>query len=395
MIYMPEVKKRIQALFPGFLQRQLCDEEIQELHTLIDDVVRESRETRSTFVNENDRPENFLIELFQPLIKGAVDKFFNRYATVLRKQAKIESSKLKKIWEKTPTHREWTHYATFITRALILGDSTERGDRREEIQPFLDTFIRGEDRQLTLSNLKARARLKECLGQSIKDHEFFVNPLPWAEQSATSEESKCYNPDYNKEKREDLELQKEEASDLIARWEKGEFRDRFGIRSELVKYIDSYCIDTPFEELDERIAETEQNTHLIGYLFGNKEKNGYLYWRLRDFFKYQNRTSERSTAYIPMDEFDNDGESSLDLMMKMENISENELREEEESQEYNPDNIRKLRSLGLTEKQSEVFVLHYCEKFSFHDIGNQLGMSRQNAHRLYQKARRKILSKPA
>jgi len=418
MIYIPEIKERIEELFPRFLQKQLCKEEIQELHTLIDDVVRESRETRSTSVDSDNRPENFLIVLFQPLIKVAVTKFFDRYAEHLSTSALVESRISNIEREDTSIYRDWTHYATIITRTLILGDSTEREDRREEIQPFLDSFIRCEDRQLFLSNRTARARLQECLRQVVKDHEFFVNPRPWAEQCATSEESKCYNPDYNKEKKEDLELQKEEANNIIERWENGEFRDSFNTRSELVEYINSYYIDTSLEELDNRIAETDKRTHLVGYLFGNKVKNGYLYWRLKDLLRYQIKISKKYTSKEIEDEGRKKKESPLDtsiespadildildtldmldmspldILIAKEGREPNELQEDEELSVDNSGSIKKLSPFGFTEKQLEVYVLHNVNKLSYRDIASRMDMSHQNAHRLYHKALHRILSK--
>ena len=69
VIYIMHVKKRVKKLFPRFLRRELNNDEIEEMHALIDEVVTEAREPRSTSVDFVDRPENFLINLLSPSLK--------------------------------------------------------------------------------------------------------------------------------------------------------------------------------------------------------------------------------------------------------------------------------------------------------------------------------------
>ena len=285
--------------------------------------------------------------------------------------------------------KDFTESAEIIVRTLIVGDATEREDRRKEIQPFLNAFVRDEDRQLLLSDRKVRARIKECLSNAVKAHEFFVNPLPWAQDCATTEGSQGYNPDYNKEKRDDLELQKEEAHDLIERWESGEFRDTFSTKQEFLEYIDSYYIDTPLEQIDKQIAETKRNIHLIGYLFGSERKFGYLYRRLKDLHNYRLRQVDKISFQASMDDFAAEGESSEDFLIRRESPSEEGYVDGEVTLELAEDIQGKLPD-GLTPRQAFVFYLHSAEKLSFREIAKRYNMSPKNAHSLYHKAKRKI-----
>lgn len=397
MIYIPNIKHQIEELFPQYLRRELTNQEINEMHSLIDEVVWEAREPRSAFVEKSDRPELFLVNLLEPFIKNTVAAFLKNHP----------GENPRSEWS------EWMQYATLITSSLIVGDDTEREDRRKAVQPYLNSFVRGEDRQLFLAGRAIRARLKECLNQVVKDHEFFVNPLPWAEQCALSEGSKAYNPDYNSEKREDLELQKEMAEDLIDRWDKGEFRDEFPTRSELLDYINIFYIDTPFEELDGAIARTEKNTHLIGYLFG-QEGFGYLFWRLSDLHKYletqklnvfkypdnkeidegeNNKSPFDISIDVPLDIAFPQDASPEDIIIEKESLEPDQLCETQKDSATTHDNTEFLYQLGLTPKQIRVYVFHALENRSFSDIGNIMGMSRQNAHRLYNKAVSKIPTK--
>jgi len=368
VLYIRRVKKRINKQFPRFLKRELNKRQIKKLHFFIDKVVREAREPRSTAVDFVDRPENFLINLFKPFIKKTVWTFC-KYNNVKKKSC--------------------TEWAEEITRTLILGDATEREDRRKEIQPFLDAFVRGEKRQLSLSDRKVRARIKECLSNAVKAHEFFVNPLPWAQDCATTEGSQCYNPDYNKEKREDLELQKEEAHDLIERWESGEFRDTFSTKQEFLEYIDCHYIDTPLEQIDKQIAQTKRNTHLIGYLFGSDRKFGYLYRRLKDLHNYRLKQVNKISFQASMDDFAADGESPEDLLIGRENTSEETFYDDEVTLKHAEDIEEDLPG-GLTSKQLFVYFKYSAEKLSFREIAKLYNMSPQNAHRLFHKAKRKI-----
>jgi len=79
MIYIPEVKARIAELAPRWHKGRLKPQELLEFNSLINDVVREARRSRSDHVNFKARPEEYLLGLFKRRIQYSVNQFLIRY----------------------------------------------------------------------------------------------------------------------------------------------------------------------------------------------------------------------------------------------------------------------------------------------------------------------------
>jgi polyhydroxyalkanoate synthesis regulator phasin len=147
MIYIEEnLKERLKELTPCWKKGDLNQDELKEFHLIIDEIVREARRRRSYFVEQDQKPEEFLLSLIEGRIRKIVRKFINNH--------------------KELSYDDWMDYAKQITRTIILGDATRRYDRRYEVRPFIEKFESSVDKHLFLNNKWIKADHDEMLGQT-------------------------------------------------------------------------------------------------------------------------------------------------------------------------------------------------------------------------------------
>jgi polyhydroxyalkanoate synthesis regulator phasin len=131
MIYIEEnLKEQLEELTPRWKKGDLNQDELKEFHLIIDEIVREARRSRSYSGEPDQRPEEFLLSLFEGQIRNIVRRFINNY--------------------KELSYDVWMHYAMQITRTIILGDATRRRDRREVVKPYIEKFESSIDKHLLL-----------------------------------------------------------------------------------------------------------------------------------------------------------------------------------------------------------------------------------------------------
>jgi polyhydroxyalkanoate synthesis regulator phasin len=147
MIYIEEnLKEQLEELTPRWKKGDLNQDELKEFHLIIDEIVREARRRRSYFVEPDQKPEEFLLNLIEGRIRNIVRRFINNH--------------------KELSHDDWMYYAKQITRTIILGDATRRYDRREEVKQFIEKFESSVEKHLLLNNKWIKADHDEMLSQT-------------------------------------------------------------------------------------------------------------------------------------------------------------------------------------------------------------------------------------
>ncbi len=159
-----ETRKRAQFLFSKREKGELTGKEYGELRLILNDFVRAARKESSDFLPEHEKPEVFLLELFNSKIFYTVVDFIKNFG--LLKQARQEQ-RIQGKWtvklEETGVFREWLNTSRTIVLNIILGDSTPRKDK--PIGNFLKKFNHSEDKGLFLENRNIKADRDALLGQ--------------------------------------------------------------------------------------------------------------------------------------------------------------------------------------------------------------------------------------
>jgi DNA-directed RNA polymerase specialized sigma24 family protein len=410
MIYIEEgLKNRLIEMKVRWLNGQLTEDELAEFDSIVDEIVIEARRARSDSVRTNEKPEAYLLDLFEKYIEKVVIRFFNKYSEY-KKAANDEARELKIKFTETLVFCEWMHYARQITRTIILGDGTRRSDRRKEVEPYIEKFSSSKEKLIDLNFKWVKAQHDEMLGQSgphkkkgfLKDYKsrdsydreanrliefskldskfvpknlgnepgfFFKDAaaIKAAEQGAL-DMGPGYDPDYFKNKRKDLLLAKVEAKSLIHQWEKGDLQYEFKTREDLIKAIEDDVIGKPLEMLYKEIAETRnRKSNLRHYL------NVHLFWRLKDLHKYLQRRNKKVRSIIK-DEF------------QVEKITSDLNGPDPETLENLKEKIKSI----LTEKQIDIFELHFINRYSAAEIARIKGTSRQNISQIIKRITKSI-----
>jgi len=151
LIYIPEIKQRIEELKPLWEKGKLSDEQYQEFCHLINEVVRESKRSRSSWLDRipiDNLPENslhgkdllpevFLLNLFKTRIENTVIKLFRRNKRLMKRcYDDIRTAGHSIDIKDTRTFKYWFNCASQIVRSLILTDSTDRYDRQKEVDRY-------------------------------------------------------------------------------------------------------------------------------------------------------------------------------------------------------------------------------------------------------------------
>jgi len=382
LIYIPDIKKRINELAPGWHEGTLNASELSEFYSLLDNVVVEARETRSDHVPEDERPEVFLADLLEHRFENVVSTFFNRYKQYLV-EAKNQASTLEIEFRKTSPFLEWLGYAKTIAQTIILGDATTRRTRRNQIKAYLDQYdparISKEefiaDRHLYANNKRLSSQKRELLRQKDEQREVDWNYLPWAEQCALNE-GKGYDPGYKKRRLEDLNTRLEEAKALIERWEAGEF-ECFKTRTELETYIRTNLVGFSPEEIE---TLKQKTPNLINYLFGTKAQKGKLFWCLAELRRFETRSRK--------DEKNQDCDALERILDKQafQGWSENERNNSDAipaNEEYciSEEAVTRFKEVGLTKKKIPIAAMRFVDGKSVPDIAINLGISERAVYK--------------
>lgn len=386
MIYIPDIKKRINELAPSWHKGTLSANELSEFYSLLDDVVVEARETRSDHVPEDERPEAFLVDLFKYRFGNVLFTFFKRYKQYLV-QTKNQASDLDIEFRKTSPFLEWLGYAKTIAQTIILGDATARRTRRNQIKAYLDqhdpTQISKEefiaDRHLYANNKRLSSQKRGSLRQKDEQREVDWNYLPWAEQCALNE-GKGYDPGYKKRRLEDLNTRLEEAKAWIERWEAGEF-ECFKTKTELETYIRTNLVGLSPEEIEDEIKTLKQKSpNLINYLFGTKAQKGKLFWCLAELhrFKISNRKNEKNQDCEVL--------KRISDKQAFQRWSENDRNNSDAipaDEEYciSEEAVTRFKEIGLTKKKIPIAAMRFVYGKSVPDIAINLGISERAVYK--------------
>ena len=218
MIYIPEVKKRIEELKDRWEKNELTSEELKEFNSLIDDVIREARKSISgyltkkcgpallgkdgeVFQEEKHNPEIFLLKLLQKRIENVLLRFFSK-KKLFKKVTEISKKGKSVAIRQTLYFKEWLLMANAIVLMTILGDTMEREDRERVIYNHAMSFKKDEQRFLEMINTDIAQDVKRILQDAnTKDYPKH-NFLPWAISIAIQEGrnpvkgSLTYDPDH-------------------------------------------------------------------------------------------------------------------------------------------------------------------------------------------------------
>jgi hypothetical protein len=389
MIYIEEnLKEQLVELTPRWKKGNLNQDELKEFHLIIDEIVREARKSRSYFVEPNQKPEEFLLSLFEGQIRNIVQRFINNY--------------------KELSYDVWMHYAMQITRTIILGDATRRRDRREVVKQFIEKFESSEDKHLLLNNKWIKAdhdemlgqagphkkndflkslRSREALDQAFEQLRRFSKKDPrsgaghlgqkpgflildaaalFAAEQGACDNGLGYEPDYYRNALNELLDAKSDAEMYIKSWEEGDYRTEFKTRKDVMDWIEKDLIGIPLKTVNEKIEIARQRkSNLLRYL------NIFLYRRLKDLHKFIEKTNKNPDIEIQIPSFelispsDSHNEIESQLTKKL-----NDLQSIQKIKE-------KLPPL-LTKRQKQIFQLYYIEDYSVSEIAKQLKTSRPN-----------------
>jgi len=228
MIYIPEVKKRIEELKDRWERNELTTKELKEFNALIDDVIREARKSISSYLTkksgpallgkdgeifqeEKHNPELYLLALLKKRIENVLLRFFNK--NKLLEEATEITKKGKPVdIRQTLYFKEWLLVANSIVLMAILGDSTEREDREKIVCEHATAFMEDEQRFFEMINTDIAQDVKRILQDAnTKDYPEH-NFLPWAISIATQEGrdpvkgSLTYDPDYVEHRSRELKF---------------------------------------------------------------------------------------------------------------------------------------------------------------------------------------------
>ena len=333
MIYIQDVRDRIEKLAPAWEKGTLSQEELRELYSLFDEVVREARRTRSCSVDNAHSPENYLLVVFENRIESTVFKFLREK---IKMGIELEEAGGKKPLYETSTFKEWMHYGRQLTLTIILGDATERQDRRKAVGPFLRKFESSEEKHLTLNYKPIKASFDAHLGVTgtHKDPDFLPKLMrPKALSKAEvelkkfSEEKKRgpfldgfigpgfiikdasaieaasrlarqkgigYDPDYKRKNLKDLTFKKALAMKALRAWQRGENHHEFRTEKEVNEWIKNRLVGESLNDINAQIQSIrKRNPNIVNFLFGSKApqatQSGKLYYRLMDLWKLKEK----------------------------------------------------------------------------------------------------------
>lgn len=392
MIYIPHIKQRIKELAPRWDQVKLNPEKLNEFYDLLDEVVREARESRSdSIIHIDQRPEAFLVNLFQRRLKKTVILFFLRYRRYFTDATDDE----------TPQFKEWFGYAQSITVSIILGDATKRRTRRDQVREYLkplpyptntedpisrskDDFIK--DRHLAVNNKRLFALKKDLIQQQNalkresrqRQDNIEWNYATWAEQCALNE-GVGYNPDYKKEMLEDLSSRLEAAEDLTKRWEDGEFNEDIKTRNELDDYLRSKYTGYLPSEIKRKIELLNQRRpNLVHFLFGSKKRKGELFWRLVELYRF---ITNRNKIEIVCDDFQEISDTQEYERFVVNDMRETDSPASDSDSDIDDDRVKKLKQFGLTKKQITIFMMRIIDKRTISSIANELKITKRAVYK--------------
>jgi predicted DNA-binding protein YlxM (UPF0122 family) len=407
MIYVEEnLIERLEALSPHWKNGELNQDELTEFHLIINEIVREARRRRSCFVEPDQSPEEFLLNLIEGRIRKIVRKFINNH--------------------KELCYDLWMHYAKQITRTIILGDATRRYDRRKEVKPFIEKFESSIDKHLLLNNKWIKSHHDEMLGQtgphkkkdflkSLQSREALDQAseqlMEFSEKDTRSgaghlgqksgflfhdaaalhaaEQGACdiglgYDPDFDRNELQELLDAESEAEMYVRSWEEGEYRTEFKTKNDLLNWIEDDLIGMPLDTVNKKIKiARKRKSNLLKYL------KIFLYRRLKDLNRYINKQNKINAKEFQISSFDSPSQSdshrktdlrSIKELYKPQlipNINESELIEKIDD----PDLIQEIKELLqrlLTKKQKQIFQLYYIENHSVSEIAKLLKTSLPN-----------------
>jgi len=348
VLYLLHLEKKIEELY-GKLEtkRRLPSEEYSELCRNLNEVVREARRSRSSWLDripkgnlpkdiapEDVLPESFLVRLLRGRIERTVRQFLKRHPD---------------FYSKTP---DWMKMKACIklaekfVRTIILGDHNKRNDIRSEIEKFLENQEVSEEKLIKMNYLWAKAHRDALLGQKgshkkkgyligLQTPEIFQSEKklssnfdlndPWAglpekdvgfqikdlaaikvtqeialqykkrtkrskEKNSYEDEPTGYDPGYLPPETRYLLKEEAEVNLMIKMWEEGEFKGDLVFREDLIAYIESQVIRRSIADLtaEIRLLKTHE-PDLIGYIFGNIKRRGRLYRRLCEIARFRKR----------------------------------------------------------------------------------------------------------
>ena len=418
LIYIQEVKNKIEKLLPAWEKGVLSQEELRELYSLFDEVVREARRTRSCFEDPPKLPEDpptlpedYLLGVFENRIKSTVFKF-------LREKIKIgialEEAESKEPLGKTATFLEWMHYGRQITLTIILGDATERYDRRKIVEQFLEKFESSEEKHLTLNYKPIKASFDAHLGLTgtHKKPDFLTNLMrPEALSKAEVELKKFsekkrgpfldgfigpgfiikdasaieaasrlarqkgigYDPDYKRKKLKDLTFRRALAMKALKSWQRDENHHRIETEKEVTEWIEKQVLGRPLTDINTEIQSIrKRNPNIINFLFGSKAtqatQSGKLYYRLLDLWKLKEKRRSDNSKIVEELRV----EEREKLRIEIGNLSKEKDDHPPPKMDDIPPQFWEAARSFLTKKQQIVLQMSYIEKRPIAEIAKTL-----------------------
>jgi predicted DNA-binding protein YlxM (UPF0122 family) len=435
LIYIPEVKKRIEKLKPSWESGPLNQREYREFCYLINKVVRKARERGSAFLDPANQPENFLLDLFKSKISRTVNKFLNKYP------------------KESDHKKDWVQDATTITKTIILGDSTDRYDRKRKVEGFLCKFDSSENKHLSLNYKPVKAHKDWLLGQGgthKKPHSLKVaNALstnfdwdnPWegfecdgtnnkgskqplraeflikdfaaisaaetfackykmpTDKNPRFDEPTGYDPDYKPPELRDLLADFDHINIALEMWEDGEYWEGLELIASKKDFINRLekSIGMTLIDLRKRIITFPlQEPSLVGYLFGSKDRPGILYWRIDYLYKYRKSKNKKEIYEHQLsigqrrDETDYDNSDDKPFSIEKAYSDKNEcLPDIIENKDLQDKRREEIESI-LTAKQWQVYQMRFIERRSISEIAKKLNKTHRNIYKHISKIQTRI-----
>jgi hypothetical protein len=328
----------INELFPqylrGKLDRETRHDDYIRLLKALNDIIRDTRCKRSKYLSKEQRPEDFLLHHFKPLLERKVSRLLKKFH--LWKQVMIEQRDLTKVTgrnvriEETETFLNWYDNASLIFRAMVLGPKDintvkEKNSNRPDEFKYLEDI-----------SLRVNSHLTKLLGQTKKANKenFHLRFIAMTAESidaanAISQKYKAYSPkqnpyfdepahydpDYKKPEWRNCLIRYNMALTILTDWRKGEYPEVLTER-ECIDWVKLKFTDgATLEELNQEIRsyETEADRkppNFILYVRGKGERqNGFVYERLRQLAYWHikqidpsNKNVDTRDVYLPDDQ---------------------------------------------------------------------------------------------
>jgi len=324
-----------------------------------------------------------------------------------------EARDKKKPLHETSTFQEWMHYGRQIILTIILGDATERHDRRKIVKRFLEEFESSEEKHLTLNYKPIKASFDAHLGltgthkkpgfltdlmrpealnkteielkefsekkrgpflDGVKGSGFIIKDASAIEAAIrlACQQGIGYDLDYKRKKLKDLTFRRAIAMKAFKSWQREENHHRFKTGKEVTEWIENRVVGRSLTDMNAVIQSIrKRNPNIVNFLFGSKatqSKKGKLYYRLLDLWKLKEKRRSDNRKIVE--------ELRVEEREKLRIEIGNSAKEKDDHNPLQTDCILpkfwEAAKPFLTKKQQNVLQMRYIEHLPVAEIAKTL-----------------------